>query len=82
MDKNTQITHLATEGSVVSSFCSENKHLLSTAIGNGKCWVLFREIKRKKILKKLAIASQPPLKHINTQVLRLRKECSKTNEVR
>lgn len=48
---------------------------------NDKYSVLFRDIKRQRILRKLTILSQHPLMHINTQVLRLKKECCEMNEV-
>lgn len=76
-NKNTQISYLATEGPVVSSFCSENKHLLNISIYSDQCRVLVRDPNRQRILKKLAIPLQTSLKHVNTQVLHLRKEYSR-----
>lgn len=46
-NKNTQISYLATEGPVVSSFCSENKHLLNISIYSDQCRVLVRDPNRQ-----------------------------------
>lgn len=66
---STHIPPVATEEPVVSCSCSKNKPLLSTSKGSDQSRGLFRDTRRRRVLKKLAVLYQPSRKHIHTQVL-------------
>ena len=68
-DRKTPVMHLATEGPVVSSFYSKNKHTVSLSTCSDQGCMLFGNPKRQRILKKLVIPSWPSLKRIDTRVL-------------